>query len=147
QGLDPRVEAVEPHAELRTPHVDVTAAGDGSSVVARGRLRILELAFLERLVHVVELATREDPIHETREPWRTVEVLGVRRQHDLAAALPAFEAEGTGAHRLDAKSHGVPLGDIARDDLRLAHGKQAHERRSRFGERYLHGVAVERRGA
>ena len=83
---------------------------------------------------MVELAPREDPIHETREPWRAVEVLGVRRQHDLAAALPAFEAEWTGTHRLDAEPCRVALGDVARHDLGLAYGEDTHERYAGFGE-------------
>src|SRR5207245_2305202 len=97
ERLDPSVEAVEPHAELRTPYVDVTAAHHGPAVVARRWRRVLELALLEFLVHVVELAAREDPVDETREPRRTVEVGGVRRQDDLSPALPALEAERAGA--------------------------------------------------
>src|SRR5207253_2577973 len=105
---------------------------------------VLQLASHERLVHVVELAAREDPIHETREPWRAVEILRVRGQDDLAAPLPALEAEWAGAHRLDAECRRVAFDDVTRHDLGLAHGEQAHERYGRLGERDLYGVAVER---
>ena len=144
ERLDPSVEAVEPHAELRTPYVDVTAAHHGPAVVARRWRRVLELALLEFLVHVVELAAREDPVDETREPRRTVEVGGVRRQDDLSPALPALEAERAGADGPEAEGHRVALGDVTRHDLGLADGEHGDERERRLGERDLHGVTVER---
>src|SRR5205085_12478882 len=103
------------------------------------------LAFQEFLVDTIELSTRKNPIDETREPRRAVEVLRVGRQHDLAPALPVLEAEWARAHGLDAEPGGIAFGEVARHDFGLTHGKQAHERHSRLGERDLHSVAVERR--
>src|SRR5207245_7324853 len=97
ERLDPSVEAVEPHAELRTPYVDVTAAHHGPAVVARRWRRVLELALLEFLVHVVELPAREDPVAGRRERRRPAEEGGVRRRADPSPALPAPEPERAGA--------------------------------------------------
>src|SRR5262249_57350357 len=67
QRLDSRVEAVEPHGQRRTAHVRIAVPGDRATIVARRWLRVLEFSLDEVVVHLVELAAREDPIHEPPE--------------------------------------------------------------------------------
>jgi hypothetical protein len=144
ERLDLGVQAVEPHAHHRSLHVDVIASRDHLPVVLHRNRRVLEIAAAELLVHDVQPLAGEDPVHERRQARRAVEVVAVRAEDDLFPAIPAHELERTGADRVRAEGVALLLHELLGDDLGVSDGEDRDERRHRFLELDLDGVAVGR---